>query len=218
MSLRQAQVAREAWIAQHPAEVAWERDLRARIEVVAASRSGPWRRLREQKGGALAWTATGDAFGRAIATPGAARPRDRSGLEATATRVRPHGRCGVRDGEEAVRERWGALQRGSTTGHGGCLSRRGRRRSVGDRSTCRSLESVALPRPRRHLFAETDRDAAAKLDAIRAGGLDGRGAPDAHFGGNRQELPCLRVAVAAYSVHELEGDPGPSPTGLIAIR
>jgi len=35
VSLRQAQVAREAWIAQHPAEVAWERDLRARIEVVA---------------------------------------------------------------------------------------------------------------------------------------------------------------------------------------
>jgi hypothetical protein len=27
-----------------------------------------------------------------------------------------------------------------------------------------------------HLFPETDRDAAAKLDAIRAGGLDGRGA------------------------------------------
>jgi hypothetical protein len=26
-----------------------------------------------------------------------------------------------------------------------------------------------------HLFPETDRDAAAKLDAIRAGGLDGRG-------------------------------------------
>jgi hypothetical protein len=35
VSLRQAQVAREGWIAQHPAEVAWERDLRARIEVVA---------------------------------------------------------------------------------------------------------------------------------------------------------------------------------------
>jgi hypothetical protein len=27
-----------------------------------------------------------------------------------------------------------------------------------------------------HLFPETDRNAAAKLDAIRAGGLDGRGA------------------------------------------
>ena len=37
VSVRQAQVAREAWIAQHPAEVAWEHDLRARIEVVARS-------------------------------------------------------------------------------------------------------------------------------------------------------------------------------------
>jgi hypothetical protein len=81
VSLRQAQVAREAWIAQHPAEVAWERDLRARIEVVA--------RPGQDRGDDYAWTATGDAFGRAIATPGAARPRDRSGPEATATRSGP---------------------------------------------------------------------------------------------------------------------------------
>jgi ATP-dependent exoDNAse (exonuclease V) alpha subunit len=35
VSLRQTQVAREAWIAQHPTEVGWERDLLARIEAAA---------------------------------------------------------------------------------------------------------------------------------------------------------------------------------------
>ena len=139
VSVRQAQVAREAWIAQHPAEVAWERDLRARIEVVARPGQDRGDDYANKKGGALVWTATGDAFGRAIATPGAARPRDRSGPEATATRSGPTA------GAESATRGSGAgavrrAERGSTTGHRGCLSRRGRRRSVGDRSTCRSLE------------------------------------------------------------------------------
>jgi hypothetical protein len=37
VSLRQTLVVREAWIAQHPTEVGWERDLLARIEAAACS-------------------------------------------------------------------------------------------------------------------------------------------------------------------------------------
>ena len=85
VSLRQAQVAREAWIAQHPAEVAWERDLRAH-RGRSASRSGPWRRLRVTK----RWRAS---QGPLTGVPSTERPLRRAPLdpvtEAVLKRPRP---------------------------------------------------------------------------------------------------------------------------------
>ena len=61
----------------------------------------------------------------------------------------------------------------STTGHRGCISRSSGCRSERDRETD-GHNSVAFTYGYGHLFPETDRHAATKLDAIRASGLDGR--------------------------------------------
>ena len=104
VSLRQAQVTRETWIAQHPAEVAWERDLRARIEVVA--RSG------QDRGDDYAKRRVARSRGQRPGMPSAERSLGRAPLDPATEAVLKRPRPGpasrpVRSPrrEEAVRER-----------------------------------------------------------------------------------------------------------------
>ena len=104
VSVRQAQVAREAWIAQHPAEVAWERDLRARIEVVAPRG--------QDHGDDYAYKMVARSRGRRPGMPSAERSLRRAPLDPVTEAVLKRPRPGsapqpVRSPrrEEAVRER-----------------------------------------------------------------------------------------------------------------